>query len=562
MRLQLNKVLKLFDHQIKGVHQVALLLGIMGILTKVSALFRDRLLASAFGAGPELDVYFAAFRIPDFIFSLTLFMTASASLIPIFLEEMSKNEKNAHFFLSGILTSFLIFIFVLTLIIFMFIPSLIRVIAPGFDENQLSTLVILTRIMLFSPLFLGLSNIISIVIQSFQKFFIYALSPLFYNFGIIIGITVFYPFYGIKGLAWGVVIGAFFHLAIQIPSFIKLKFFPKLTLAIFTPSIKNAYLLGFTRTLGLSFNQVIFIVFTAIASFFSAGSISIFNFSNNIQSIPLSVVGVSYTVAAFPVLSRLFIRNDRKEFLVYVSLALRHIIFWSLPISVLFLVLRAQIVRSVLGAGAFGWTDTRLTAASLAIFSVSITAQSIILLLSRAYYAAHKTLKPIIINVLSSVFIILIALIFIWFLRRSGEFQIFFSNLFRVGDISDIQILFLAFAFSFGSIINALLLLKYFVKDFGLPDEFISRSLRQNILASLIIGFTAYGGLRVFGAFLNTNTFLGIFFQGFLAGALGVLAGFIILYFLKNKELSDVLSSLKTKFWRAPVIAEETETLV
>ena len=562
MRLQLNKVLKLFDHQIKGVHQVALLLGIMGILTKVSALFRDRLLAAAFGAGPELDVYFAAFRIPDFIFSLTLFMTASASLIPIFLEEMSKNEKNAHFFLSGILTSFLIFIFVLTLIIFMFIPSLIRVIAPGFDENQLSTLVILTRIMLFSPLFLGLSNIISIVIQSFQKFFIYALSPLFYNFGIIIGITVFYPFYGIKGLAWGVVIGAFFHLAIQIPSFIKLKFFPKLTLAIFTPSIKNAYLLGFTRTLGLSFNQVIFIVFTAIASFFSAGSISIFNFSNNIQSIPLSVVGVSYTVAAFPVLSRLFIRNDRKEFLVYVSLALRHIIFWSLPISVLFLVLRAQIVRSVLGAGAFGWTDTRLTAASLAIFSVSITAQSIILLLSRAYYAAHKTLKPIIINVLSSVFIILIALIFIWFLRRSGEFQIFFSNLFRVGDISDIQILFLAFAFSFGSIINALLLLKYFVKDFGLPDEFISRSLRQNILASLIIGFTAYGGLRVFGAFLNTNTFLGIFFQGFLAGALGVLAGFIILYFLKNKELSDVLSSLKTKFWRAPVIAEETETLV
>lgn len=534
-------------------------MGLTGIITKVLALFRDRLLAGAFGAGPELDVYFAAFRIPDFIFTLTLFMTAGASLIPIFLKEYAKGEESARVFLGGILTSFLIFIFILILIIFAAVPLLARFAAPGFNENQISVLIILTKIMLLSPLFLGLSNIVSVVTQSFQKFFIYALSPLFYNAGIIFGIAILYPVYGVNGLAWGVTLGAFLHFLIQAPSFLKLKMFPRFfTSRIWTPSIKNAYWLGFMRTIGLSFNQAVFFVLTAVASLFSAGSISVFNFANNLQSVPLTVIGLSYSIAAFPVLSQLFINNHREDFLNYVSLAIRHIIFWSLPVSALFIVLRAQIVRSVLGAGVFSWTDTRLTAAGLAIFSVSITAQCLVLLLCRAYYAAGKTLKPILINIFSSFCIILISFVFIWLFNYWGPFRIFFGALLRISDIADIKILALTAAFSFGFIINAVFLAKYFMNDFGLFDELIIRSFKQNILSSLAVGTGAYAGLQIFSGVFNTATFLGIFFQGFLAGILGLTIGFMILFFLKNKELRDIISSLQTKFWRTTVIAEET----
>lgn len=559
---KINKLLILFDGEIKGVHQAALLLGIMGILTKALGLLRDRILAGTFGAGPELDVYFSAFRIPDFIFTLTLFMTAGASLIPVFLKELSISEERAKTFLGGILTIFLLFILIILAATFILAPFLVRFIAPGFSDEQLATLTLLTRIMLLSPLLLGLSNFVSTVIQSFQKFFIYALSPLLYNLGLIVGIVSFYPRFGIAGLAWGVALGAFLHLAIQLPSLTRLNFLPKLTFAVWNSSIKNAFLLSFSRTIGLTFNQFILIILTAAASFLGSGSISIFNLAGNLQSIPLGIIGLSYSVAAFPLLSRLFIGDRRKDFLENVSSVLRHIIFWSAPISALFIVLRAQIVRAVLGAGAFSWIDTRLTAASLALFSVSIAAQSLVLLFSRAYYAAEKTKKPLLINLFSSFSIVLLSFIFIWLLNFWEGFKIFFGSLLRVSDIANIGILSLPFAFSIGSIINAAFLWRYFVRDFGAFDGLVHCSLKQNFFSNVILGFVSYFCLQLFADLFNTRTFLGIFFQGFFSGAIGIFAAFLILYFLKNKELEEIISAMRAKFWKAPVITEETKTII
>ena len=113
------------------------------------------------------------------------------------------------------------------------------------------------------------------------------------------------------------------------------------------------------------------------------------------QSVPLAIVGASYSLAAFPTLAGLWTKGDTRTFVSTLSTAMRHIFFWSVPALVLFVVLRAQIVRTVLGSGAFDWSDTRLTAASLALFAVSVVAQSAILLLTRAYYAAGKTRAPL-----------------------------------------------------------------------------------------------------------------------------------------------------------------------
>ena len=261
-----------------------------------------------------------------------------------------------------------------------------------------------------------------------------------------------------------------------------------------------------------------------------------------------------------PGLSRLFLKNQRKEFLGYVLTASRHIVFWSLPISVLFIVLRAHIVRLVLGAGAFSWVDTRLTAAGLAIFSVSVISQGFILLFVRAFYAGGKTLRPLFINLISGVFIILASFL-LPFLVRELEWGNFLSRILRLSDISEITILILVLAFSLGSIFNAFLLWIYFKKDFGSFKNDFSKSFFQMFFASAAMGVLTYLGLRIFENFFDNRTFFGLLAQGLLAGLLGGGVWFFVLKILKNPELKEISSALKRKFWKAPVVASEPEQL-
>ncbi|KKS16368.1 MAG: Integral membrane protein MviN [Parcubacteria group bacterium GW2011_GWB1_41_6] len=557
----------LFHKELSGVHQAALLLAFSGIASKILALLRDRLLASSFGAGRTLDIYYAAFRLPDFLYNLSLFAVASTALIPIFLEKFSKEEKKAKEFFNSVFTLFLLVIAGLVVVSFFFLPFLTDLLGPGFSLEEKAKLSGLTKILLLSPLFLGLSSLVSSVIQSFRRFFIYALSPILYNLGIISGVVIFYPWLGERGLAWGVVLGALLHFLVQLPSLWKLGFLPRPTFKILFSEIKKLFSFSLPRTIGLTINQLVLWVITALASILASGSIAIFNLSYNLQSIPVALVGLSYSVAAFPGLSRLFLKNQRKEFLSYVYIATRHIVFWSLPISVLFIVLRAHIVRLVLGAGAFSWVDTRLTAAGLAIFSVSVISQGFILLFVRAFYAGGKTLRPLLINLISGVFIILASFLLPFLVKEFGWGN-FLGRVLRLSDISEITILILVLAFSSGSILNAFLLWIYFKKDFASPAEVPPKAGRrrdgaffQMFLASLTMGILAYLGLRMFNNIFDNRTFLGLLAQGGLAGLMGMAGWFFVLKIMKNSELEEILSALKRKFWKTPVVASEPEQL-
>ncbi|MBI2175170.1 MAG: hypothetical protein HYU35_00325, partial [Parcubacteria group bacterium] len=350
--------------ELKGVHQAALFLAVSAAGSVVLALVRDRLLASSFGAGPVLDLYFAAFRIPDIVYTISLFFTASTALIPLFLDLQEQGADEAQRFLDSVFTSFLLFTCITASFAFFLIPVLIPIIVPGFSAAEQHTLVTFSRILLLSPLLLGLSNLVSSIIQSHRRFLVYALSPLFYNLGIIVGVVWFYRVMGVFGLAAGVILGALLHLLVQIPTLAKLRYIPRLT-AVFSSSLmRRVVTLSFPRALGLSINQIVLLIMTALASAVGAGGIAVFHLAYNLQSVPLSVIGVSYSVAVFPTLARSFVRREQTEFMNIVALALRHILFWSLFATVFFVVLRAHIVRVVLGAGAFGWLDTRLTAAA------------------------------------------------------------------------------------------------------------------------------------------------------------------------------------------------------
>ena len=559
----MEKILKIFTKESGSINQAALLLGSLTLLSQILALFRDRSIAHFIGPSPSLDAYYAAFRVPDLIFICIASLASITVIIPFLIARMDGDRvtPEARKYLNDIFTVFLSLMVLVSLLAFFLMPRLIPLIAPGFNPFYREEVIMLSRIMLLSPILMGLSNLFGTVTQLFRKFFIYSLSPIFYNLGIIAGVIFFYPFFGIYGLGLGVVFGALMHFGVQAIASRSCGFTPKFSFSINFRDIKQAALISLPRTLGLTFNNVALISIIAMASFLKSGSISVFNLSLNLQSVPLNIIGISYAVAAFPTLAKSFSGGRKDEFKKHLKSTARAIVFWSLPVIFLFIVLRAQIVRVILGSGSFSWDDTRLVAAGLAIFSVSILAQGMIALLSRSYYATGNTKRPLLVNFSCSVLIIILSYVFIYFFKNALLFRYFMESLLKVNDIAGTEVLMLPLAYSIGTILNFILHWIFIKRDF-MPDEsFITKTFFQSLGASFFLGLVSYLSLNAFSPVFGTTTFWGVFLQGFISGILGIMAAIVVLYLLKSEELNDLIKTLKTKFWRAEVIAPSQEEL-
>jgi putative peptidoglycan lipid II flippase len=558
----IQRILNRVNGKIEGLHEAAYVLAAFALGSHLLALVRDRLLAHYFGAGIQLDIYYAAFRIPDFIFVSIASLVSLFVIIPFLLERETEAKEEARAFLSTLFSGFFISISLVSVVIFFFVPQLTGLLFPGISEGSASELLItLTRIMLLSPILLGISNIYAAVTQTEKHFFVYALTPLLYNIGIILGIILFYPLYGLEGLAWGVVLGAGLHMLVQMPTVLKTGFFPTFVLPdwrVFFEVVK----ISLPRTTTLALNQLVFLALLFLASFMAEGSISVLNFGFNIQGVPFALIGVSYSVAAFPTLVRLFSTGEREKFFDQMVAALRHIIFWSLPAAALFIVLRAQIVRTALGSGAFSWADTRLTAATVALFVVSLVAQGIEMLIVRGYYAAGLTKKPLIVKIAVSSATIIGALLLVLVFRENAFTRYFIESLLRVDDIEGTVVLMLALAYSIGTFISAGLLWYIFERDFkiSLPRS-LYQTLFHSFLSAVASGAIAYIGLQVLAPLLDQETFIGIFSQGVFAGILGITAGIVVLLLLQNREIKEMWRSLHSRFWENAIVVPEIEEM-
>jgi putative peptidoglycan lipid II flippase len=551
-----------FGREISNLHEAAYLLAFFAFLSQILGLIGDRILAFMFGAGHTLDLFYAAFRIPDLIY-VTIASTVSASvLIPFLIEYFGKGDEKGKEFVDSVFTVFFGAIVVVSIVAYILAPWLVRTFLPGFAHDaDFGQLVTAMRIMLFSPFFLGLSNFFSGVTQMNRRFLIYSLSPSFYNLGIIIGAVFFYRYLGLAGLIWGVALGACLHMAIQIPFIIRTSNFPHFVWNIDWSSIRRVVFLSLPRTVTLATNQLASFFLIALASLMASGSITVFNFANMIQSVPLTIIGVSYSSAVFPTLSKLFSSGKREEFLTEMAVSARHIIFWSLPVTALFIVLRANIVRVVLGSGAFNWNDTRLTAAALAIFIFSITGQGLILLYVRAYYSQGLTRKPLLVNIFSAILIaglgyFLDKLYYAW-----PMFQYFIQALLKVSDQPGVGVLMLPLAFSIGSTINTFLHWHIFNRDFPGFSKRLGDAFFQSLSSAVIGGYAAYLGLRFFNLFFPLTTTFNVFMQGFLAGLFGIAVSIGVFLMMKNPEIVEVWRALHSKIWKAKIIAPEPKEL-
>lgn len=556
-----TRVLNLFYREIKGLHQAAYILALFALASQMLAIVRDRLLASQFGAGSELDVYYAAFRIPDLLFVLFASVLSVYVLLPFVTQAKTESATEAKAVLSQMFTLFLVGYVAVSGVVFMIAPYITKYLFPGFSEAAQADAVVLLQILLLQPLLLGISSLLSVVTQMGHRFVIYALSPVLYNIGIIIGAVFFYPLFGISGLAYGVVLGALMHCLVQLPLVYSSDLRFGITTKISKKTIAAIARVAIPRAITLSLSQIMLLILVMMATTMTAGSVAVLQFAYNLQSVPLAIIGMSYSVAAFPTLASLLANKQAAEFNEYVLTALRHVIFWSTPVVVLVIVLRAQLVRVLLGSGSFDWADTRLTAAALAIFVVSLLAQSILLLIVRAFYAGGFTRLPLLVTFAGTLFSASFAYgLYLWF-QSSTTAQVFFTTLFRLENVTGSEVLMLPLGYTLGVIIEVILMLIFAGRTFAMELRSLTKPFIVAVVASITGGLFAYATLLFIVEGVNQNTFVGILIQGMVAGVFG-LAGVIIAYrLLGSPEMHEIYLAFKGRFRKREIIPPQPDLL-
>ena len=543
--------------EVRGLHQAAYILALFALGSQLLAIVRDRLLAHTFGAGVELDVYYAAFRVPDLLFVLFASVLSIYVLLP-FVHRYSETGGVAHGarVLSQVFTLFLLGYTLLAGLLALLAPWYVTWLFPGLAAEA-ETLTTLLRILLLQPLLLGVSTLCGVVTQMNHRFVLYAVSPLLYNVGIIFGVAALYPLLGLTGLGVGVVLGAMGHLLVQVPFVWRSEFRFSLLRSVNWQEIGEILRVSIPRSLTLSVNQLVLLVLISFATVMTAGSVSVFQFAFNLQSVPLAIIGMSYSVAAFPTLSHLFARQDQQGFNRQLLTALRHIIFWSIPAIGLIVVLRAQIVRVLLGSGAFDWGDTRLTAAMLAIFVLALTAQAALLLLIRAFYAGGRTRLPLVLATTSAVFTIALAVAFRAWYVSSPAFQELLQTVFRLTSVPGAEVLVLALAFMCGQLLQLALLMIWSTRMFNVRYGSLRRLFLQAVFAMLVGMLSSYATLRFVVEGVNQETFMGVLLQGVTAGVVGI-GAIVFAYWLTGaKELQEINRSFKTRLLKTDVIAPQ-----
>ena len=540
---------RMLHSQTKTVTFAALLLGVSALISRLLGLVRDRLLAGTFGAGEDLDVYFAAFRIPDFVYGILIMGGISAIFLPVFAEYFKKDEEKGWQLASNILNCFLVLLILICGLLALFTPWLIKFITPGFSAEQKALAVSLTRIMFLSPIFLGLSSLFSGVLHYFNRFFAYSIAPIIYNLSIILGILVFVPIFGLYGLAYGVILGAALHWLVQIPT-AKISGFRYLPIFNFrSAGLKKVFKLMVPRTIGTAAFHINLMVITAIASTLVAGSISIFNFANNIQHFPIGIIGASFALASFPVLSRSWVDGQREKFLENFSSVFRQILFLIIPVSVLVFLLRAQLVRLILGTGQFGWQDTRLTAACLGLFCFGIFAFSAVPFLSRVFYSFQDTKTPVIISLVTIALNVSLCFLFVWLLSFDNFFHSFIVDNLKLYGISSIGVVGLPLALAISGVVRFCLLLFFLRKKLGhIRLREIKGSFEKIFLASLLMAIAVYFSLQFLAALVDMQTFAGLLVQVILAFLVGAFVYLLSTYLLKSPEMKTMKSSILRQF--------------
>jgi putative peptidoglycan lipid II flippase len=410
--------------------------------TLISALLgfiRTRLLIQYFFADKSvLDVFWAAFRIPDTIFQIFIVGALSSAFIPVFSRYLEKERREeASLIASSMINTVVGIMLIFALVILIWAEPLCRLVAGGFDDGQIIEMARLTRIMAGAQVLFGFSSFITGIIQSHKRFLVPAFAPSLYNIGIILGTVLFSHTLGILGPALGVVIGALLHLLAQLPLAYKLGFSYKPTIKPH-PAIKEMSRLMLPRMVTLSLAQIEQTALIAFSSWLSNGTVTIITIAQQLTNLPIRLIGVTIGQASLPFFAKETAKNNLFGLAKMVNDSILQMLYLALPASAIILVLRIPLVRLAYGADSFPWAETVLTGKLVAMFAMAIAAGSLSHIIIRVFYALHDTKTPFVINLLSTIINVSLSY-YLLFIVKTGIIGMAFAI--TVADILETAIL-------------------------------------------------------------------------------------------------------------------------
>lgn len=551
---------KIFTVPQTTVLSAASIIMVMIFASRILGLIRQRVLANFF-APDELSLFFAAFRLPDLIFEVLVYGTFSSAFIPIFTKALKKGEKEAWVIAGRVVNiSLLIFVF-FSVVIGIFAEKIYQVVAPGFSLEETKKIAALARILFAAQGFFVVSYVVTGVLESLGRFLVPALSPLFYNVGIILGTVFLQNSLGLKAPAVGVVIGAICHLLIQLPLAHRLGF---RFVRSFKPNeeVKKIGRLALPRIVDLSFQQISKTVELFLASLISTASYTYFTFANSLQLLPVTLFGTSLAKATLPILAR---EESPEGFKNTLLTTLYQSIFLVFPMATILIILRIPLVRLAFGTNIFDWQATVQTGYVLSAFAMGAIFQTSVAILNRAYYALHDTKTPVKISLVSEIITIIVGIVLIMVFK--------------------LPVWALAIAFSLGSAIQSIVL--FYVLQKKLKVNIIGQSLApffKAFSASLFSGGVMYFLLKFFdrSVWVKKLSFLSSFdisqslpFEKFvldtrytfnllvltvLTSVVGLASYIIISFLMKSQELSLFYKIIRRPFSKEKRLSPTGET--
>jgi putative peptidoglycan lipid II flippase len=537
----LNFFKRFWTGETNGLTAAAFIVGAASLTSRLVGVVRDRVLASTFGAGADLDAYYAAFRLPDLLYNLIILGALSAGFIPVFSEYLERRGLGEAKRLAGQVLGIVgVVMAVLSLLLSLFAAAIVPFLTPGFSPESVELTVQLSRIMALSPFFLGLSAVMGGVLQAMRRFAAFALAPVLYNLGIILGAVWLAPTMGIHGVAWGVVIGAILHFVVQTMVAVPIGV-GAVQADLRSEGLRRILMLMLPRTAGLAVAQVNVVIVLMLASRLPEGSVTVFTLANNLQSFPIGIVGISFAIAAFPLLSRAVSREDDEAFQHALGGAGRKIVFLLLPATAIFLLMRAQIVRLILGQGSFNWSDTIRTADTLGLLALSLVAQSLVPLLARAYYALQDTRTPLVVGIVAEIINLALAVVL---LRPFG-------------------LLGLAAAFSVAAFVQVVLLWVLLRKRKGpLGQGTFTQSAWKALMATIAFCVVAFPIREWLGTIYPLTTFWQVALQFSAPTLVGLLVFLFIARVMKSPELDELYEAAAKRLWRKAKVSEGVDEAV
>jgi len=504
----------------KTVAQAAALIAVLSFLSRILGFLRESLISGFYGPGYIVDSYASAFVFPDLIYSLLVVGALSSAFIPVLSGYIAKGKREeAWYTASAVINLVLVMLSVITILALILAPHIMRLYIPNAPDETKVLATSILRIVIIQPILLCLSGFSMGILNSLKIFGPPAVGSVIYSLCVVISGILLNPIIGIKGFAVGVLIGAMGNFLIQIPALRKVGFKYTFTLNFRHPGVRRIAFLAFPIILSFGLGQIPVFVYVHLATALPEGSLASFNFAYKLQQLPIGIFAYSVGLAIFPTLTEAINLNRWKLFRDSFSLALRSIMFVTIPISIGMMILAQPLISVVFQHGAFTYQDTLKVVPALVFFAFGIVEQSASVILPRTFYALQDTWTPVLLSGITLIVNIVLMYVLIKPLAQGG----------------------LALAISLSGIVNMFLLLYFLKRKIGLIDgRRILTSLIKILFASTIMGMAVWLVFRYTSTFADTN-FWGSLINLVVGTCVGAAVFLILAVVLRMQELEFIL---------------------